>query len=125
MRKAILPIYQLQNKIKMTQEVFQEMAVFQKAVAELKAKAPIYPKILIEERQEFEWEKWRTNYYATTMVEFVYNGIQFKRHHVEKITETENIGKQDALDRINHRAEECLKYAIPSPYDDVVGLIRP
>ena len=57
------------------ERVFIEVAQFENQISELKAKSPMYPEIHFEEKDNCLW--------ATTMVKFTHNGVDYKRHHVQ------------------------------------------
>jgi len=87
---------------------------FNYQTAQLKLLSPTYPEV---------YEMMVGNeYILTSMVEFVYNGVRFKRHHVERVIINPNTRKEWCKERLDHNAKLCIKYAIPIPQDDVIGI---
>ena len=98
----------------MITKILHDVDQFKSQISELKSKAPMYPKIHFEEKGNCLW--------ATTMVKFSYNGVDYKRHHVESIIPNENIGINELQSRLVEEAEMCIKMAVPCQFDDVIGL---
>lgn len=100
----------------MKTKILHDAAQFKSQISKLKSKAPMYPKIHFEESDGYLW--------ATTMVEFTYNGVDYKRHHVESIVPDGNVGINELQSRLVEAAEMCVKKAVPCQFDDVIGLSR-
>lgn len=99
-------------------EILQKADKFKNYVEYLKSVAPDYPKV--HEEASLDGAHW-----ATTMVKFTYNGVEYKRHHVESIMPTKDVACSKMIERLNHNAELCIKHAIPCQYDTVIGVIKP
>lgn len=100
----------------MVNQILYDASTFRHEIAYFKSKAPMYPEIYFEERGGSQW--------ATTMVRFEYNGVAYKRHHVESIIPTKTMTTKDLYDRLNDAAEMCIKMAIPCSYDEIIGVIE-
>lgn len=109
----------------MKTKILHDAAQFKSQISKLKSKAPIYPKIHFEESDGYLW--------ATTMVKFTYNGVDYKRHHVESIVSDGNVSIivpdgnvsiNELQSRLVEAAEMCIKKAVPCQFDDVIGLSR-
>lgn len=98
----------------MKTKILHDAAQFKSQISKLKSKAPIYPKIHFEESDGYLW--------ATTMVKFTYNGVDYKRHHVESIVSDGNVSINELQSRLVEAAEMCIKKAVPCQFDDVIGL---
>lgn len=100
----------------MIAKILQDAGTFRQQVSTLRQKALNYPDIYIEKSGGAIW--------ASTMVRFTYNEIEFDRHHVESIVPSETYGEQDLIIRINDAAKQCQEQAVPYCFDEVVGPIR-
>ena len=98
----------------MLTEILHHADLFRQQVTSLKDKAPMYPKVYFEDKGGCQW--------VTTMVEFKYNGVRYKRHHVESIVPTKTCTTNDLYNKIIDAAETCIKFAIPCVYDEIIGL---
>lgn len=99
----------------MLKEILNKVEVFNSHIAYLKIVSPVFPDIYYEEKGGCIW--------ATTIVEYDYNGVRYRRHHVESIIPTKSVNKEWLTRKIINSAEMCLKMAVPCRYDDVVGII--
>lgn len=98
----------------MITKILHDVDQFKSQINELKSKAPMYPKIHFEEKGNCLW--------ATTMVKFTYNGVDYKRHHIESIVPNENVGINQLQGRLVDAAEMSIKLAVPCEFDDIIGL---
>lgn len=98
----------------MLTQILHDADRFKFQVLALKAKAPMYPNIYFEENGGCQW--------ATTMVEFKYNGVRYKRHHVESIVPTKTVTTNHLYNRLIDNAEMCIKMAVPCYLDEIIGL---
>lgn len=96
----------------MLTEILHNVKLFKGQISALKDKAPMYPKVYFEDKGNVQW--------ATTMVEFEREGIKYKRHHVESISPTPQVGTNDLYNRLIKAAEMCIEYAIPCEYDELI-----
>lgn len=99
--------------------IAQNMA-FQEKIRQLKSTAPKYP--------EIEFIPKGSTLYANSMVHFVYNGVEFKRHHVQIYhfhpTGLDYEGAKEWLSgRIKEEAELTIEKGKPMFLDDVIGPI--
>lgn len=98
----------------MVTEILHHADLFKSQIVSLKEKAPMYPKVYFEDKGGCQW--------VTTMVEFEYNGVLYKRHHVESIVPTKTCTTNDLYTRLINAAEICIKNAIPCKLDEIIGL---
>ena len=101
----------------MLTEILHHADLFRTQISDLKSKAPMYPKVYFEDKGGCQW--------VTTMVEFNYNGVRYKRHHVESIVPNKNVGTNDLYNKLIDAAEMCIKMAIPCQFDEIIGLVNP
>ena len=95
----------------MLKEILHDVKTFRSQIESLRSKAPMYPKIYFEDKGGCQW--------ATTMVEFVYNGIRYKRHHVESIVPNKNVGTNELYGKLIKAAENCILFAVPYEFDEI------
>ena len=100
----------------MLTEILHHADLFKEQIFLLKEKAPDFPKLFFEESGGCIW--------ATTMVAFSYNGVDYKRHHVELIVPTKTCTIQNLNDRIFNAATQCIEMGVPSQFDSIVGLTQ-
>jgi hypothetical protein len=62
-------------------------------------------------------------FYVSSMVEFVYNGVKYKRHHIESGILNDFTTEEMVIQRLNHAALLCQQKAVPMWKDEVVGVI--
>ena len=99
-----------------TVEILQQVDSFRNKVASLKEIAPMFPEIYMQ--TDSAGTVW-----VTSMVRFEYNGVAYKRHHVESVRPTKTCTPEDAVDRLNQNAKLCQEKAIPCVFDEVIGVI--
>ncbi len=95
----------------MVTEILHNADLFTQQAKCLKENAPMFPKIYFEEKGGVIW--------ATTMVKFYYNNVEYKRHHVESIVLNKNCGVNDLYNRLNNAAKMCIEFAIPCQFDEL------
>ncbi len=100
----------------MLNEILHNVKEFKNQIAYLKSKAPMYPKVYFEDKCGCKW--------VTAMVEFQYNGVRYKRHHVESIIPNEKVGTRELDNKLINAAEMCIKMAIPCNSDEIIGLVN-
>lgn len=88
---------------------------FQEQIKKLKEKAPLYPRVYIEETETIDW--------CTTMVIFEYNERKYKRHHVEYVHKKPGFTKVNINQLYNKtmdNAELTVKFAQPCHLDEEI-----
>lgn len=105
-----------------SQDFIDRADTFRKKIYGLKEASPQYPKLYVVEASN--------EMFVSTLVEFVYNGVRFNRHHVESASNSKDYSKerweeikQMAIDRLHESVKECLTKAVPCMFDDVLGII--
>lgn len=74
----------------------------------------MYPKIHFEEKNYSLW--------ATTVVRFSYNGVDYKRHIVETIFLNDGDGIEILTKIITKCADESIQKAVPCMFDEIIGV---
>ncbi len=98
-------------------EILDKANNFKNKIAHLKRVAPFYPDIHFEGSISGEE-------YATTMVKFIYNRVEYKRHHVQSYFPMEGVTDEMMLKRLRSDCELTIKYAIPCQFDEVIRTLR-
>ena len=96
----------------MLKEILHDTDTFKQQINNLKSKAPKYPNIYFEDKGGCLW--------VTTMVEFEYDKIRYKRHHVETITPTITCTINHLYNRLIDAAEKCIKFGMPCQFDEII-----
>jgi hypothetical protein len=99
----------------MIRQAIEYVGVFRSNVNRLKMLSPQYPKLYTEMNGD--------DFVVSTLVEFVYNGIRFNRHHIETTNLRWGSSKEWALNRINDAVGKCKSLAVPTEFDDVLGVV--
>lgn len=92
---------------------------FERNIAKLKSVAPMYPNVAITTSGNELW--------ANTIVRFEYNGVAYKRHHVESAINREGWPKvtpNQLSEKIRNQCELTINLGIPTQWDDIIGLIN-
>lgn len=97
-------------------KILQQANSFRNEVAYLKTIAPIYPNIYYLEDGRTLW--------ATSMVEFEYEGIKYRRHHVNSIRLDlgDGVKVEDLARMLNNNAEMCIKFGKPMQLSNIVDI---
>ena len=105
----------------MLQKILAEADALKGNIERLKSLSPDYPLLYIEDEP--------TNYTVSTKVVFTYNGINFSRHHVEMSNKAPHYAdkywsevKEKTLNRLHYAVSQCLKFAAPCQYDDIISI---
>ena len=100
----------------MWHEIIERAGLFTDRIALLKSKSPTYPSLYTETGFGQFW--------VSTMVEFIYNDVKYKRHHVEYGILGNTYKKENVIDRMKHAAALCQEKAVPMWKDEVVGVVE-
>lgn len=100
----------------MLTDILHHADLFKTQVKNLKEKAPMFPKVHFEENGGCIW--------ATTMVKFSYNKVEYLRHHVESIVPSKTATVNDLYNRLYKADEVCIQFAVPCQFDEIVGLVK-
>ena len=100
----------------MIAKILHDVECFNAQIDNLRDKSPFYPEVFLEEKGNVVW--------ATTMVKFVYNGVEYKRHHVESIVITPTSPIEKLINMIKNNAELCIEYAIPYQKDEIIRVLK-
>lgn len=101
----------------MNDKIVHHASLFEAQVVALKTNAPLYPKVYFEFKDGHHW--------ITSIVEFEYNNVIYKRHHVESIIPTPTVGINNLYNKLVDAAELTIKSGIPCVFDEIVGLAKP
>lgn len=89
----------------MVHDILSDRDTFLRQIAELKRLAPEYPELHIEGKDGAVW--------ATTMVTFSHNNLNYKRHHVQSIVPDKQVTVQHLIKRIHEEAQKTIKFGLP------------
>lgn len=90
------------------QEILRSNYNHEQRTARFKRLAPTYPEIYFETGNDGRFEiTW-----ATTMIEFIYEGKKYARHHVQSLIAKEN-DKKYLRDILKEDAELLQKFGVP------------
>jgi hypothetical protein len=77
----------------------------------LRSKAPLYPEIFYIKKGD--------QICGTSMVKFTREGVDYIRHHVEIVIETDVCDINTVANRINHAAQQTIAMAVPCKFDEL------
>jgi len=96
-----------------TGQILDEFNAFEFRNSRFKKIAPMYPEIYSEKVDGNVIN-------LTCWVEFVYNGIRFKRHHVESGIISEFYTEEQLRDRLEHEVALTKEKAAPCWLDEII-----
>lgn len=84
-----------------------------KQIKELKSRAPLFPRFLIEKGGD------ENEVIVTTIVEFKHNHTTYLRHIVVRAIVNKTVTVNDVYNKAYDNAEQCIKFGMPALFDDV------
>ena len=97
-----------------TSKILHDAELFRNQISKLKEIAPPFPVIYTTETHD-------KTIWATTIVEFAYEGKLYKRHHVESIVPTNQVTTKDLINKIKQQCELTIKHAVPCSLDEAIS----